>query len=460
MKSAPLISIKQQLNRKYVHLISLVAAVGGFLFTYDVVILSGGIIFLKQEFHLSPLAVGFTMTSAMIACFFGPWLGAWLSDCIGRKKTLFLAACLFGLSAIGTALPRDIVEFNIFRIIGGFGVGAASIVSPMYIAEVSPAPIRGRLVLLNQLASVVGALASYLVAYCFSFSGNWRWMFGSTAIPVSIFAVGLCFVPESPRWLVQRHRQEEAMNTLERIGGAENATLEMAVIRESLVEKPVRIADLLAPGIRIALFIAVALAILQQFDGVTVLIFYAPMILQRAGFPKASDALGATLLIGTWNVICTMAAVWLVDRVGRRPLLLLGTLGMACGLIVMGVFSSLHVTGLAVPLILMVAVGAYVMSIAPVTWLIMSEIFPNHMRSTGMAIASTALWVASFVANFAFPLMTDYSERHFGSPAGAFWIFALICIGTFVFSWQFVPETKGRSLEEIGKSWTTAARYR
>jgi MFS transporter, SP family, arabinose:H+ symporter len=162
------------------------------------------------------------------------------------------------------------------------------------------------------------------------------------------------------------------------------------------------------------------------------------------------------MIIGTFNVVCTMAAVWLVDRVGRRPLLLFGTLGMAIGLIVMGIFFYLHVTGLAVPLILMIAVAAYVMSIAPVTWLIMSEIFPNHMRSMGMAIASTALWVASFIANFAFPMMTEYSEKHLGSAAGAFWTFALICLGTFIFCWRMVPETKGRSLEEIGRSWTVA----
>lgn len=438
----------------YVHLISIVAAVGGFLLTYDIVIMSGAIIFMKEEFHLSPLAIGFAMTSAMIACFFSPSFGGWLSDRLGRKKTLFLAAALFGLSALGTALPRNITEFNVFRIIGGFGVGAACIVSPMYIAEVSPAAIRGRLVLLNQLANVVGALASYLVAYLLSFSGNWRWMFGSTAVPVAIFLVGLMFVPESPRWLVQRNREREALDVLTRIGGPESATLEMAAIRESLIEKNCKLADLLKPGIRIALLIAVGLAVLQQLDGVTVLIFYAPMIMQQAGFPKASEAIRMTMLVGIWNLVCTLVAVWLVDRVGRRPLLLYGTLGMAVGLILMGVFFHLHITGIVVPLVLMIAVAAYVMSIAPVAWLIMSEIFPNHMRGKGMAVASTALWISSFGANLAFPLMTAYSEKHFGSAAGAFWVFAVICLATFVFCWRLVPETKGRSLEEIGRSWT------
>lgn len=443
-------------SKRYVHLISMVAAVGGFLLTYDIVIMSGAMIFMKQDFHLNSLAVGFAMTSAMIACFFSPSFGGWLSDRLGRKKTLLLAAALFGLSAIGTALPRNIVEFNIFRIIGGFGVGAACIVSPMYIAEVSPAPIRGRLVLLNQLANVVGALASYLVAYFLSFSGNWRWMFGSTVVPVAVFMIGLFFVPESPRWLIQKNREREAFNILTRIGGADNAESEMAAIRGSVVEKTCKLAELLAPGIRVALLIAVGLAVLQQLDGVTVLIFYAPMIMQQAGFPKASEAIRVTMMVGIWNLVCTMAAVWLVDRVGRRPLLLFGTLGMAVGLIMMGIFFHLHITGTLVPLVLMVAVAAYVMSIAPVTWLLMSEIFPNHMRSKGMAVASTALWIASFAANLVFPLMTEYSQKHFGSAAGAFWAFALICLGTFVFCWRLVPETKGRSLEEIGRSWTTA----
>jgi sugar porter (SP) family MFS transporter len=452
--SLPLITESAPPNYTYVHLVSAVAAVGGFLLTYDIVIMSGAILFMRQEFHLNALAVGFAMTSAMIACFFSPSFGGWLSDRLGRKRTLLLAAALFGLSAVGTALPRNILEFNIFRIIGGFGVGAACIVSPMYIAEISPAAIRGRLVLLNQLANVVGALASYLVAYLLSFSGNWRWMFGSTAIPVAIFWIGLLFIPESPRWLVQKNREQDALKILSRIGGAASAPAEIATIRESLVEKTCRLADLLQPGIRIALLIAVGLAILQQLDGVTVLIFYAPMIMQQAGFPKASEAIRITMIVGIWNLVCTMIAVWLVDRIGRRPLLLFGTLGMAAGLILMGVFFHLHITGIVVPLVLMVAVAAYVMSIAPVTWLLMSEIFPNHMRGKGMAIASTALWIASFVANLVFPLMTEFSEKHFGSAAGAFWTFAIICLGTFVFCWRLVPETKGRSLEEIGRSWT------
>jgi SP family arabinose:H+ symporter-like MFS transporter len=447
---------EKSVSNVYVYLISLVAAVGGFLLTYDIVIMSGGIIFLKREFHLSPMAVGFAMTSAMIACFFSPSFGGWLSDRLGRKKTLLLAAALFGISALGTALPRNIAEFNASRLLGGFGVGAACIVSPMYIAEISPPAIRGRLVLLTQVANVVGEIVSYLVAYYLSFSGNWRWMFGSTVVPVACFVGALLFVPESPRWLVQKNRAQEAIDVLTRIGGRENALEEMAAIRSSLVEKSCRLKDLLRPGIRIALLVAIGLAVFQQLDGVTVLIFYAPMIMQQAGFPQASAAIRVTMIVGIWNLICTFAAVWLIDRVGRRPLLLWGTIGMAAGLIAMGVFFHLHITGPVVPLVMMVAVAAYVMSMAPVAWLIMAEIFPNHMRGKGMAVASTALWMASFGANFLFPLVTDYSEKHFGSAAIAFWLFAGVCLVTFAFCWWLVPETKGRTLEEIGQSWTAA----
>jgi sugar porter (SP) family MFS transporter len=452
--SIPTVSTEPH-SKRYVHLISVIAAVGGFLLTYDIVIMSGAIIFLKRQFNLTPPQVGFAMTSAIIACFFSPSLGGWLSDKLGRRKTLIWAAALFGLSAIGTAIPRNMTEFNVFRIIGGFGVGAACIVSPMYIAEVAPAAIRGRLVLINQVSNVVGALISYIVTYALSFSGNWRWMFGSTTIPAVVFLVGLAFVPESPRWLKQKDRVREAFENLRRMVEAQ---AEIEAMDHSIGPETSRFSDLLAPGVRIALFIAIALAVLQQLDGVTVLIFYAPTIMQQAGFPKASEAIFISLIIGGWNLVCTLTAVWLVDRLGRRPLLLFGTLGMAVGLILMGIFFALHITGLVVPVTMMLAVAAYSMSMAPVTWLIMAEIFPNRLRGKGMAIASTALWIADFAASFSFPVMTAAFERRFGSAAGAFWVFAVICLGTLVFCWRMVPETKGRTLEEIEKWWLVDGR--
>jgi sugar porter (SP) family MFS transporter len=441
-------------RKPYLYLITVIAAVGGFLLTYDIILMSGAILFLKQHFQLTPSQVGFAMTSAIIACFFSPTLGAWLADKFGRKKTLIAAAGIFAISALGTALPRNITEFNIFRILGGCGVGTACIVSPMYIAEIAPAAIRGRLVLITQLSNVVGALISYVVTYSLSFSGNWRLMFASTAIPAVIFLIALLFVPESPRWLIQAGRMEEAWASLRRIATEEEAQREAMAVRESLSTGKPRLLDMLEPGIRIPLIIAVIIAVLTQFDGVTILLFYAPTIMQKAGFAQASKAIFMSLVIGGWNFLCTLVAIALIDRVGRKPLLLFGSAGMAIGLVAMGVFFELHLTGLIVPLTMMFAVAFYAMSLAPVSWVLIAELFPNQLRATGMAVASTALWIADFAASFSFPIMNSFFEHRFGSTAGVFWVFAVICTGTFFFCWKMIPETRGKSLEEIARWWS------
>jgi SP family arabinose:H+ symporter-like MFS transporter len=440
-------------HKTYLYLITVIAAVGGFLLTYDIIVMSGAILFLKQHFQLTPAQVGFAMTSAIIACFFSPTLGGWLADKFGRKKTMIAAAGIFAVSALGTALPRTIAEFNFFRILGGCGVGIACIVSPMYIAEIAPAAIRGRMVLITQLSNVVGALISYVVTYSLSFSGSWRLMFASTAIPALIFLIALLFVPESPRWLIQAGRMEDAWASLRRIATEEGAQYEVKAVRESLSMVKPRLPDLLKPGIRIPLIIAATIAILTQFDGVTILLFYAPTIMQKAGFAQASKAIFVSLVIGGWNLICTLVAMWLVDRVGRKPLLLLGSAGMAIGLVAMGIFFQLHLTGLVVPLTMMFAVAFYAVSLAPVSWVLMAELFPNQLRATGMAAASTALWIADFTASFSFPIMNSFFERRFGSTAGVFWVFAIICAGTFFFCWKMIPETKGKTLEEIARWW-------
>ena len=331
-----------------------------------------------------------------------------------------MTALLFGVGAIGTALPRTIGEFNFFRIIGGIGVGLASIVSPMYIAEIAPARIRGRLVTVNQLAIVVGGLCAFVASYFLSFTGSWRWMFASNCVPVLCLLVGLAFVPESPRWLVEKSRLPEALAVLSRANGPAHAQQEMQEIAASLAEETGTYRELFQPGMRIALLIAVVLAVLQQWTGVSILILYSPVVFQKAGFAAASDAILQSLIVNVFNLVCTVTALSLVDRLGRKPLLLAGSAGMALGLFLLGMVFACDLKGIYVLVIFSLCVGAYVMSIAPLAWLIMSEIFPTRIRGKAMSIATISLWLALYLGAQAFPPMVAYFEDRFGSAAGVF----------------------------------------
>jgi len=437
----------------YVFRVAAVAALGGFLFGYDISIISGALIFLKKEFGLSPYQEGFAVSSAAIGCILGPIVAVALSDAIGRRRTLVVAALLLGVSAIGTALPRNMTEFNLFRILGGVGVGLASVVSPMYIAEMAPARLRGRLVSVNQLALVTGLFIAIVVSYALSFSGSWRWMMGSTAIPAAFWLLGLTILPESPRWLAAKGRDAEARAFLERSEGPGGAEKAMAEIRQSISEETGGIWELFQPGIRLALLVAVMLAILQQMTGVSILLVYAPTIFKAAGFTAASDAIWQAIPLNVWNIVCTATAFWLVDRLGRRPLLLAGSAGMAVGLVIMGLCFHFKWSGYPVVAVMFLCVGAYVSSLAPLAWLIMSEIFPTRIRGKAMSIAGVALWLAFFTGSQIFPPLTSYFETRYGSPAGVFWLFAAVCVFSFAFCWRLVPETKGRTLEEIAASW-------
>jgi len=444
---------QNQASRAYVYLISLVAAVGGLLFGYDLSIISGAVIFLEKEFSLTAMQLGLAMGSASLGCIPGPLVAGWISDRIGRKRSLVVAALLFGVGAVGSAFSHDVTHFSAYRIVGGVGVGMASVVSPMYIAEVAPARLRGRLVSLYQLAIVIGSTSSIVVSYFFSFSGNWRGMFLSMLAPIVVLLVGLLFVPESPRWLVEDGRDQEAYEILARVDGPPNADSEMKEIKAAISAESGTILELFQPGIRIALLIAVALGIFQQWTGVSPITFYAPIIFQKAGFRLASDALLQTIVFNICNLVCTVTALLIVDRVGRRPLLLMGTAGMVLGQLLLGTFFWFDLTGIYVVFALFLCVGTYAMSLAPMTWLIMSEIFPTRLRAKGQAAGSLAVWVATYSSTqFMAPTMR-YMEQHFGSVAGMFWVYSVACVLALLFGWRFVPETKGRSLEEIGRSW-------
>lgn len=443
----------RQARQSYVYIISLVAAIGGFLFGYDLSVISGAIIFMKEQFAFNSIQVGFAMSSAVIGCIAGPVVGGWLANRIGRKKTLFLAVILFGISAIGSALPRNFFEFNTFRIIGGLGVGMSSVVSPMYIAEISPARIRGRLVSFNQLAIVIGStmsiIVSYFIAKYVSELISWRWMFASECVPIIFFLIALCFIPRSPRWLVQKDYNKEALKVLTKINGKEQAEHEIKGIHESLTIETGGISELFQSRNRVALIIAVGLAFFQQMGGVSTLLFYAPIIFQKAGFIKAQDAIAQTIILNLWNISCTVLAIWLVDRLGRRPLLITGTLGMAIGMTLMGILFHFDISGIFVVIVMFICVGFYVTSLAPLAWLIMSEIFPTRIRGAGMGVAGVTLWITVFFVNQFFPPIREYFENTMGSGAGVFWIFAVMCICAFIFGLRLVPETKGKTLEEI-----------
>lgn len=438
----------------YVYLVSAIAALAGFLFGYDLSIVSGAVIFLKDYFHLSAFQLGFAVSSASIGCILGPVLGGPLSDRIGRKRALYLTGVIFGVGVVGTVFPKSISEFNVYRIVGGVGVGLGSVLAPMYIAEIAPATMRGRLVTINQLAIVTGSLSSIVVSYFLSFTASWRAMFATECIPIALLLIGLTFVPESPRWLIKGGRVTEAQCVLEKYEDPKSAEEECLRIASSIRLETGGIKELFHRGTRVALLIAVVLAVFQQITGVSPITFYMPIVFQRAGFANASSAIGASIIVNIWNLICTVLAFWLIDRAGRRPLFLLGTAGMATGLFLLGSLFHVRSTGIPVVLVMILCIGFYAISLAPLTWLTISEVFPTRVRGTGMAIAAVSLWAATYGAAQAFPLLGGHFERTSGTPAGVFWIFGVVCVGAFFFCWRVVPETKGRTLEEIARWWT------
>ncbi len=451
-------STKDNGDRLYVFLIAMVAAVGGYLFGYDLAVVSGAIIFLKRQFSLTTFGVGFAIGSAQIGCIAAPFYSGWLTDRWGRKRSLMAAALLFAIAAAGTALPRTMFEFNAFRIVAGAAIGMASMVSPMYIAEVSPAAIRGRLVSMNQFAIVIGAMSSYGVSYLFSFSGNWRAMFACAAIPALALMIGLLWIPESPRWLTEKNRFSEAVAVMTRVEGAATAQKEVNEIRETIAAEKGTWGELLGPGVRTALLVGVALCFFQGWSGGTAVNFYAPLIFQKAGSIGASSAILQTFLLNISSLVFTTIALMLVDVVGRRPLLLTGSLGMAGTLGLLGYFLSSGVPGIYSVLTVFLFNMFYQISIAPLAWLILSEIFPTRLRARGQSAGTLAVWASTYLSNQFLGPMMGYFEKTFGSVGPAFWVFACVCVCIFWFGWKMVPETKQKGLEEIAQWWQHSQR--
>ncbi|MDD3322233.1 MAG: sugar porter family MFS transporter [Paludibacter sp.] len=456
----------KKFNKTYILGISMVSAMGGLLFGYDWVVIGGAKPFYERFFDITsmPNLQAWAMSSALIGCIIGAVISGVISDKLGRKKPLLLSAFLFTISALGTGLSNSYDLFIIFRIIGGIGIGLASALSPMYIAEVSPSQFRGRFVSLNQMTIVIGILSAQIInmiiaekvpeqatneLICASWNGQigWRWMFWAEIVPAVAFFILVFLVPESPRWLIKAGKAERAYPTLKKIGGELYAKEEMANIQETLIvdTEKVNFKTLLHPKFRIVLTLGIVLAVFQQWCGINIVFNYAEEIFTAAGY-GVSDTLFNIVITGSVNLIFTLVAMFTVDKWGRKKLMLFGSIGLAITYILLGSAFYFQLKGIAVLSLVVVAIGIYAMSLAPITWVILSEIFPNRIRGAAMALATFALWIASFILTYTFPLL----NKSFGA-AGTFWVYAGICLLGFIFILRKLPETKGKTLEEIEK---------
>jgi SP family xylose:H+ symportor-like MFS transporter len=441
--------------------VCLVAALGGLLFGYDTAVIAGAIGFLQAHFDLDPAMKGWAASSALLGCVLGVSFAGILSDRAGRKKTLLFSACLFLVSAVGTALAGSFAHFVLARILGGVGIGIASMASPMYIAEITPARIRGRMVSANQLAIISGMLVIYFVNYFVARHGDeawnaatgWRWMFASGAIPSVLFLALLLWVPESPRWLVEQGLKERARGILSRIGGKSFADTELSSIEEIVLREKHMPPGLLAPGVKPVLLIGVALAVLQQVTGINVFLYYAPEIFKRLG-SGVNAALLQTIIVGAVNMLFTVIAIQTVDAVGRKPLMIVGASGMGVSLFAMGLAAQLQAVSFWVLAIILSYMACFALSVGPVTWVILSEIFPTRVRGRALSVATFALWTSNFFVSQTFPMMDEQpwlaSKFNHGFP---FYVYALFCVVLVWLVWKKIPETKGRSLEDIEKAW-------
>lgn len=442
----------QQVSMKFVILVSIVAALGGLLFGFDTAVVSGAIGFMKEHFALSEVEVGWAVSSLIIGCIAGAASAGVLGDRFGRKKVLIMAALLFIVGSFGSAIPATFNGYIIARIVGGIGIGITSALCPLYNAEIAPAKYRGRLVALNQFATVTGIFLTYFVNLAivgygdnlWDISMGWRWMFGFGVVPGVLFLVLLFFVPESPRWLIKQGRAAESLPILLKIHGEELARQEVLDIKKSFEQENGSIRQLFSPNLRIALIVGVGLAILQQVTGINAVMYYAPEIFKQTG-AGTNAALIQTILVGFINFVFTILAIWLIDKVGRKVLLLAGSASMTLSLAVIGAaFQTGHTSGPLVLIFILVYVASFAMSLGPVVWVIMSEIFPNRIRGKATALAAMVLWAADYIVSQTFPPMLASA-----GPAITFWIFGFMSLITFFFTWRVVPETKGKSLEEI-----------
>jgi sugar porter (SP) family MFS transporter len=433
----------------YSYRISAVTALSGFLFGFDTAIINGAIVFLRRHFHWNEVETEFAAGSLLAGCALGAGVAGTLSDRFGRRIVLLLAAVIFALSSVATALPDGLAGFAAARFVAGIAIGIASMLAPLYIAEASPAKIRGRLVSMNQLAIVLGILISYLVGWALSSLGDesWRWMFAVAAAPSLLFFGALFFVPESPRWLAKEGRREEAAQVLARLGEPPSRLEE---IERAIAEESGSLRQLLEPGLRRPLLIGVTLAILQQVTGINTVLYYGSIIFtEQAGAASTSSALMANVLVGVTNLVLTLVALFTIDRLGRRVLLITAAAGMGVSLTALGfLFAGGATTPASALGLILCYVAFFSFGMGPGVWVVIAELFPTRIRGRAMSLATVALWLACLLITLTFLSLV----RAF-TAAGAFWIYAAMCAVTVWFVWKFTPETKGRNLEEIEEQW-------
>lgn len=450
-------------SKFFLFFIALASAMGGFLFGYDWVVIGGAKPFYEQYFEIAgnPYMQGWAMSSALIGCLVGALIAGKFSDRFGRKPILILAAALFVCTSLGTGLCGNFTMFNVFRLIGGFAIGIASSLSPMYIAEISPSDVRGRFVSINQLTIVLGILASQVVNWLIaepvaqdatgemirmSWNGQWgwRWMFLAMIVPAALFFIVGFFLPESPRWLATVGRRDAALRVFDKIGGREYALSEMREIEQAVPsESQGGFKQLLSPSLRNVLIIGIVLAMFQQWCGINVIFNYAQEIFMAAGY-GVSDVLMNIVITGITNVVFTVLAMFVVDKWGRKKLMMLGAFALTVIYAFMGAAYYFHVSGLPLLIIVVLAIACYAMTLAPVMWVIISEIFPNKVRGVAMSVATFALWAACFILTYTFPIL-----NHNLGAYGTFWFYGLICLAGGIFVTLKLPETKGKSLEDI-----------
>lgn len=441
-------------RNRFVFGVTLVASVGGFLFGFDLVIIAGALPFLEKDFHLTPALKGFAVSSAILGAIAGPLFGLWFTDRIGRKKTMMVAAVFFMLSTGGTAFARGILDFGLWRFMGGIGIGLAMMSSPVYIAELSPPEKRGVLVNVNQLSNVIGINLAVIVSYFFSFDDmGWRWMFAAQAVPVLFLMMGLMIIPESPRWLAAKKRLPEALKVLKKINTPEVAAAELDAMQKTLETETGGLHNLMQPGLRRALLVGIIIMVFSQINGVNMMLLYAPSILAEAGVSVGSHAILSSIPIYVFIFICTIAAFGLIKRFSRRGLLITSVCGMCVAHLLMAINLYLHWPPIYTLFPMLLATGAFTLGLAPLSWIIVAEIFPNRSRGKALAIVCFFLYLSSFITAQCFPMLTSWFAGKYNNTAGMYMVFAMICLSCVVFCWKMVPETKGLSLEAITSFW-------